>query len=100
VDSKLEDEARKVLTVVSHAHNVFGGDVAPVKPPVFTGDRALEDNLGLGYFGSAAAGYNRVPIATGPADVSGDDDAGDRFADDFVDRLITGGGWTWADGGR
>ena len=50
VDPKLKDEARKVLTVVSHAHNVFGGDVAPVKPPAFTGDRNLEDNLGLGHF--------------------------------------------------
>ena len=50
MDPKLENEARKVLTVVSHAHNVFGGDVAPVTPPAFTGDRSLEDNLGLGYF--------------------------------------------------
>jgi len=50
VDSKLKDEAHKVLTIVSHAHNVFGGDVAPVTPPAFTGDRTLEDNLGLGHF--------------------------------------------------
>jgi hypothetical protein len=50
VDSKLTEEARKVLTVVSHAHDVFGGDVAPVEPPAFTGDRTLEDNLGLGHF--------------------------------------------------
>jgi hypothetical protein len=100
VDPKLKDEARNVLTVVSHAHNVFGGDIVPATPPAFTGDRDLEDNLGRGYFGSAAAVCNRVPIVTGPADVSGDDDAGDRFADDFLDRLITGGGWTWADGGR
>jgi hypothetical protein len=50
VDSKLTEEARKVLTVVSHAQNVFGGDVAPVEPPAFRGDRTLEDNLGLGHF--------------------------------------------------
>jgi hypothetical protein len=50
VDSKLKDEARKVLAVVSHAHNVFGGDVEPVAPPEFVGDRTLEDNLGLGHF--------------------------------------------------
>ena len=50
MDSKLEDEAHKVLTIVSHVHTVFGGDVAPVTPPAFTGDGTLEDNLGLGNF--------------------------------------------------
>jgi hypothetical protein len=50
VDSKLTDEAHKVLTIVSHAHKVFGGDVAPVTPPAFAGDATLEDNLGLGHF--------------------------------------------------
>jgi hypothetical protein len=50
VDSKLKDEAHKVLTIVSYAHNVFGGDVALVTPPAFTGDRTLEDDLGLGHF--------------------------------------------------
>ena len=50
VDSKLNDETRKVLTIVSHARSVFGGDVAPITPPAFTGDRTLEDNLGLGHF--------------------------------------------------
>jgi hypothetical protein len=50
VDSKLNDEAHMVLTIVSHAHTVFGGDVAPITPPAFAGDRGLEDNLGLGHF--------------------------------------------------
>lgn len=51
MNSKLEDEAHKVLAMVSHAHNVFGGDLAPVAPPAFTGDRTLEDDLGRGHFG-------------------------------------------------
>ena len=50
MESKLKDEAHRVLTAVTHAHNVFGGDVEPVKPPDFVGDRTLEDNLGLGHF--------------------------------------------------
>lgn len=44
-----EEAAHKLLTAVSHALNLFGGDVEPTPPTPVGADRALEDHLGLGY---------------------------------------------------
>jgi hypothetical protein len=100
----VELETKRVLGVVSRALNVFGGDAPLVGPPVFAAERDLEDDLGRGYFGSPSAVSQRAPIVTGTGtadlDGDGDGDVGDGFANDFVDRLMTGGSWTWADGGR
>ena len=97
----VERETKKVLNVVARVLNVFGGDVAPVPPPVFVVDPGLEDDLGRGHFGSAAAVSQQEPLTTdgGPADVDVEGDGGDQFTNDVVDRLITSGSWTWADGG-
>ena len=46
----IEREVDRVLNVVAHAQNVFGGDVAPASPPVFAPRRDLEDDLGRGPF--------------------------------------------------
>jgi hypothetical protein len=100
----VELETKRVLGVVSLALNVFGGDVPLEGPPAFAAERDLENDLGRGYFGSPSAVTDRAPIATGAGaadlDGDGDGDTGDRFSNDFVDRLVTGGSWTWADGGR
>lgn len=49
-NSGIETETDKVLGVVSHALNVFGGDTAPVQPPPFAAPRDIEDDLGRGHF--------------------------------------------------
>jgi hypothetical protein len=96
----VEFEANKVLGVVSRALNVFGGDVEPLQPPAFAVDRALEDDLGRGQFGSSAPVSERAPLSTGdPADVDGDGVTGDRSDDDVADRSITSGSRRWPAGG-
>jgi hypothetical protein len=48
VNPKLEKQAEAVLGLVRRARQVFGGEVAPVEPPVFAARRDLEDDLDRG----------------------------------------------------
>ncbi len=50
MNTRIEREVARVLDVVTHARNVFGGDAAPAKLPVFAARRDLEDDLGRGHF--------------------------------------------------
>jgi hypothetical protein len=67
----VELETQRVLGVVSRALDVFGGDVRPEQPTVFAADRALEDDLGRGHFGSAA-----TSVTPGGAPAVGGSDPG------------------------
>ncbi len=97
----IDIETQKVLGVVSRAQSVFGGQTEPADAPRFAAARDLEDNLGRGHFGATSAVSERTPITTagGPADDGGDGDMDNVLSNDFVDRLMTSGAWTWADGG-
>lgn len=55
MNPRLEQELNTVLGVVFRAQKVFGGDTAPEDPPQFAPSRDLENNLGKGFFGPAAA---------------------------------------------
>lgn len=46
----IETETNRVLSVVSRAVHVFGGDTEQVEPPRFAAARDIEDNLGRGQF--------------------------------------------------
>lgn len=98
MNPKLEQEAKTVLGVVSRAQNVFGGDTPPTEPPEFAAPSDLEDDLGKGYFGTTAAtrSTGMTPRYRSVGDHDHTDTGGDDFANDFADRLILGGAWTWA----
>ncbi|MUL48335.1 hypothetical protein FZI85_27465 [Mycobacterium sp. CBMA293] len=105
MNADLEREALSVKGVLSRAKKIFGGDVAPIMPPDFVAPRDLEDNLGKGYFG-APASSSTVPESMRrrpqSVDAGGDESAvvdDDRLVNDFHDRLVTSGAWTWADRG-
>ena len=102
MNPKLEQEAKRVLGVVSRAQNVFGGNTAPTEPLEFAAPSDLEHNLGKGYFRTTAATRSTGMTERYRRSVGDNDhtDNGDDFANDFGDRLILGGAWTWADDGQ
>lgn len=104
MNADLEREALSVKGVLSRAKKLFGGDVAPIMPPDFVAPRNLEDNLGKGYFGAPASSAAVPASVRRPQSVGGGGDESavvddDRLINDFQDRLVTGGAWTWADQG-
>jgi hypothetical protein len=48
--ASLQLAAVKVLSLLSRAQTVFGGDQEPAAPPEVKADRHLEDSLGRGWF--------------------------------------------------
>jgi hypothetical protein len=48
--ASLQLEAAKVLSLLSRAQAVFGGDREPAAPPEVKAGRHLEDSLGRGWF--------------------------------------------------
>lgn len=50
MNPRLEQEVMAVLRVITHAQNVFAGDITPAPPPAFAASPDIEDNLGRGYF--------------------------------------------------
>ena len=48
--ASLQLEAAKVLSLLSRAQVVYGGDQEPAAPPEVKAGRHLEDNLGRGWF--------------------------------------------------
>lgn len=105
---KLNKNADTVLRALARAQHLFGGETPSSPPPAFAPPRDLEDNLGLGFFGSstpAAAPAAPAAFARPPqrVDAGGSEEPhvvdDDTVVNDLHDRLITGGAWTWADKG-
>jgi hypothetical protein len=48
--ASLQLEAAEVLSLLSRAQTVFGGDREPTDPPEVKAGRHLEDSLGRGWF--------------------------------------------------
>lgn len=46
----IDIEAQKVLSIVSRAQDVFGGQSESAAPPRFAADRDIEDDLGRGHY--------------------------------------------------
>lgn len=56
IEGDLSDQmTATVLGALRRARVLFGGDTAPVDPPVFAAARDLEDDLGRGTFSPRAA---------------------------------------------
>ena len=65
----LQQQTAEVLRLLSRAQAVFGGGAPPADPPTFAPPRDLENNLGLGFFGTPGAPHGGATIQ--PVDFGG-----------------------------